>query len=247
MWRVCPTNPWLQCRYVVLLHWRRERRQGKIIFKAVLHSNLRRLSPTKTTSRVIWRSVGRYQGHIFRWFREYRIAAAHKSRSWYCIRRLNKICTATWTLPTTIWLRFHKSYITGRINHSGRIRYLATMCFRVGQAMSNSTRQQELMGWSFLGQNFGEGLKKLWVEMASDGHYNTILGTESEFEVRVESATLLNVLILAVKSGTNKIRRTRSQKYWSRKSRDQVLFIKPAPKGPLYRIVAKESISTLHK
>ena len=79
--------------------------------------------------------------------------------------------------------------------------------------MSNSTRQQELMGWSFLGQNFGEGLKKLWVEMASDGHYNTILGTESEFEVRVESATLLNVLILAVKSGTNKIRRTRSQKY----------------------------------
>jgi len=59
---------------------------------------------------------------------------------------------------------------------------LATMCFRVGQAMSNSTRQQELVGWSFLGQNFGEGLKKLWVEMASDGHYNTILGTESEFE-----------------------------------------------------------------
>jgi len=48
--------------------------------------------------------------------------------------------------------------------------------------MSNSTRQQELVGWSFLGQNFGEGLKKLWVEMASDGHYNTILGTESEFE-----------------------------------------------------------------
>ena len=87
------------------------------------------------------------------------------------------------------WLELREfSQLSSSHRHISAI--LAAMCVKIGKTMGAAMRQQELMGWSFLAQNFGSYLNQFWVDMAQDTHYNHIIGEESEYEIRVESAVV---------------------------------------------------------